>query len=275
MIRLHINNKIDKSLHRLYYGLCNVYLELVSYLRKYTGITFHFKKLKSLHNKYEGRRCFIIATGPSLTVDDVLLLKDEYTIGMNNVCLLYDKIPWRANMLGVQDKWVYEKIYPVLKTAPQNVFVSSEIGREYSNSECFNRFPLNFYYHLFDFRYSEKLSAKFSDNAFRMVYDAYSITFSLMQIAVYMGFKEIYLLGCDCNQAVGKVNHFMENGHEESSEKLATSADRNIFGHTEIKKFCDERGVKVYNATRGGALEVYPRVRLEDVLSNKNHEYCA
>ncbi len=261
------NNKFDKSLHYIYYALCDLYLELVSYIRCCTGVTFHFKKLKELRNKYEGKRCFIIATGPSLTVDDVLLLKNEYTIGMNNVCLLYDKIPWRANMLGVQDKWVYEKIYPVLKESPDNVFVSSEIGREYSNSRIFNEFPLNFYYHQYDFRYSERLNSKFSDNAFRIVYDSYSITFSLMQIAVYMGFEEIYLLGCDCNQAVGKVNHFMENGHEESADKLATSADRNIFGHIEIKKFCDARGVKVFNATRGGALEVYPRVKLEEVLS--------
>lgn len=267
MKRFQTNSIFDKSLHYIYYGLCNIYLEMVSYIRLFTGKSYHFSKLKELHNKYNGRRCFIIATGPSLNIDDILLLKDEFTIGMNNVCLLYEKVPWRANMLGVQDKWVYEKIYHVLKDTPENVFVSREIGREYPNSRCFNEFPLNFYYHQYDFRYSEKLGVKFSDNAFRMVYDAYSITFSLMQIAVYMGFKEIYLLGCDCNQAVGKVNHFMENGHVESEDKLATSADRNIFGHMEIKKFCDAHGVKVFNATRGGALEVYPRVKLEEVIS--------
>ena len=266
-MKLFKTEKFNMLLHRFYYKLCDIYLEAISYIRCFTGISLRFNKLKGLRNKYDGKRCFIIATGPSLTVDDVLLLKDEFTIGMNNVCLLYDKVQWRANMLGVQDKWVYEKIYPVLRESPDNVFVSSEIGREYSNSRVFNQFPLNFYYHLFDFRYSSKLSAKFSDNAFRMVYDSYSITFSLMQIAVYMGFKELYLLGCDCNQAVGKVNHFMENGHEESEDKLATSADRNIFGHVEIKKFCDAKGVKVFNATRGGALEVYPRVKLEEVLS--------
>lgn len=264
---IQANSIVDKVVHRIYYRLFDFYLELVSYIRCLTGITFHFKELKSLRNKYEGKRCFILATGPSLNVDDILLLKDEFTIGMNNVCLLYDKISWRANMLGVQDELVYNRIFPVLERFPENVFVSSEIGRVFPNSSCFNQFPLNFYYHQYDYRYSNKLSAKYSDNAFRTVYDSYSITFSLMQIAIYMGFKEIYLLGCDCNQAVGKVNHFIENGYVESSDKLSTAADRMIFSHNEIKKFCDARGVKVFNATRGGALEVYPRVKLEEVIS--------
>ena len=261
------DSKFDKLLHRLYYKLCDIYLEVISYLRYFTGITFSFKKLKGLRNKYYGKRCFILATGPSLTVDDILLLKDEFTIGMNNICLLYDKVSWRADMLGVQDELVYKKIYPSLKESPENVYVTSEIRRDFSNSKIFNQFPINSYYHQYDYRYSDKLSAKFSDNAFRIVYDSYSITFSLMQIAIYMGFKEIYLLGCDCNQAVGKANHFIESGYVESEGKLATAADRCIFGHVEIKKFCDALGVRVYNATRGGALEVYPRVKLEEVLS--------
>ena len=33
-----------------------------------------------------------------------------------------------------------------------------------------------------------------------------------------------------------------------------------------VKKYADEHDVKIYNATRGGALEVYDRVVLEDVL---------
>ena len=36
-----------------------------------------FSRLKEFENKYNGERCFIIATGPSLTIDDLEKLKDE------------------------------------------------------------------------------------------------------------------------------------------------------------------------------------------------------
>lgn len=261
-----ITNPIKKIILYVYYKYCNIRFCMSSWLRHKTGYTRRYNDLKVLKGKYEGKRCFVIATGPSLKLDDVLMLKDEFTFGMNNICLLYDKTSWRPSILGIQDTSVYERLESRLQDSSDNVWVSSFLADRYPSARQFKQYPINHAYMLYNYLCTDKLSVKFSDNAFKVVYDAYSITFSLMQIAVYMGFKEIYLLGCDCNQAVGKQNHFMENGHVEDSQKLAGSADRNIFSHCEIKKFCDARGVKVYNATRGGCLEVYPRIQLEEVL---------
>ena len=38
-----------------------------------------FRFIDEIKNKYKGQRCFIIATGPSLTVEDVERLNDERT----------------------------------------------------------------------------------------------------------------------------------------------------------------------------------------------------
>jgi hypothetical protein len=40
-------------------------------------------------------------------------------------------------------------------------------------------------------------------------------------------------------------------------------------GYTFIGENVKKRGTKIYNATRGGMLEVFERVKLEDVLSDK------
>ena len=40
-----------------------------------------YEWLKQYKNKYDGKRCFIVATGPSLTVEDLSLLKNEITFG--------------------------------------------------------------------------------------------------------------------------------------------------------------------------------------------------
>jgi hypothetical protein len=228
-----------------------------------------YEELKKMKNTHECERCFIIATGPSLTLDDIHLLRDEYTIAMNNICMLYNKTDWRPNLYGIQDYEVYNRLEKTLLENPKGVFVSQIIAEKKKSAEAFAQFPLNTYYLQYDYRYTDKLPIKFSDNAYKVVYDAYSITFSLMQIAIYMGFKEIYLLGADCNQGVGQKNHFIENGHEEAKEKLITAAYRNIYAHEHIKKFCESKGVKVFNATRGGMLEVYERVNLDDMVDKK------
>ena len=54
------------------------------------------KKYKALKNKHEGKRCFIVCTGPSLTLEDVNKLKNEYTFSMNNIFKCYDKTDWQS-----------------------------------------------------------------------------------------------------------------------------------------------------------------------------------
>lgn len=90
------------------------------------------------------------------------------------------------------------------------------------------------------------------------VYDGYSIALSLMQLAVYMGFKKIYLIGSDCNYNQKKKN-FIEHGANINFEAKDIAGTRIIVAHEKFKKFADSHQVEVFNCTRGGMLEVYPR----------------
>ena len=81
---------------------------------------------------------------------------------------------------------------------------------------------------------------------------------------VDMGFKEIYLLGADCNFPKGKQIHFQDYGVPDTT--IDTARERNIAGYKEVKKQMNQYGFTVFNATRGGALEVFERVNLDDLL---------
>lgn len=79
-----------------------------------------------------------------------------------------------------------------------------------------------------------------------------------------MGFKEIYLLGNDCSYPNDpKKQHFMDFGHYDSS--TLTARDRIIFAYQYAKDFLKESDVKILNATRGGALEIFPRVDFDSL----------
>ena len=80
-----------------------------------------------------------------------------------------------------------------------------------------------------------------------------------------MGFKEIYLIGADCNQRPGEQVHFAEYGVPDAS--INTARERNICGYKVVKQYCDRHEVKVYNSTRGGELEVFERKELEKALN--------
>jgi hypothetical protein len=81
-----------------------------------------------------------------------------------------------------------------------------------------------------------------------------------------MGFKDIYLLGCDCYYSPNSKNqHFVEMKRIDPT--FVTAAERMKYAYQEAKKYADTHQIHIYNATRGGHLDVFERVSLEDVLS--------
>lgn len=234
--------------------------------RKYGFIDKNFLELYKLKQIYSGKRCFIVATGPSLRLSDIEMLKDEITFGMNSICNIFDKTDWRPTFYGIQDKFVYANMEDTIKKSLKDmkmVFVSDELDSIYDIPNSCVRFPFNPAYHLYDQQIG-KFYCKFSPDAYSIVYDGYSITYSLIQIAIYMGFKEIYLLGTDCNYKKNAKNHFVESGHYDKREYL--NHDKMITGYQKLKEYADKQGIKIVNCTRGGMLEIFQRKTIEEVL---------
>lgn len=225
-----------------------------------------YAKVLDYKDIHKGERCFIIATGPSLTMEDIESLKDEYTISMNSICRLYDQTDWRPTYYAIQDHHVFEQMQNLLRIHKEvPVFISDNVKQKYKREPEWIEFPTDTMYHSYDMKIG-KYHAKFSDDAYDIVYDGYSIAYSCVELAVYMGFKEIYLLGTDCTYT-GEKEHFIDSGVEDRTRPFATP--KLIVGYQKAKEYADSHNIKIYNATRGGVLEVFERVKLEDVLALK------
>ena len=228
-----------------------------------------FISIKKIRNIHKEKRCFIIATGPSLTLKDVELLHGEFTFGMNSIPKLYDKTTWRPTYFGIQDCNVYrnmERVILKVYSQADNVFVSDNIAKNFAIPSNFHQFPFDAVYHDNQLEI-DKYFAKFSDDCYSIVYDGYSITYSLIQLAIYMGFSEIYLLGADCSYKRGKKNHVVDSGNDDKNEEK--NYDKMTVGYRKAKEYADSHGIKIINCTRGGMLDVYPRKSLESVLKQK------
>ena len=122
------------------------------------------------------------------------------------------------------------------------------------------------------------------------LYSGGSIMTNMLIIAMYMGFEEIYLIGVDFTSAFAKDGHFLKDytsdrfqrkNMKRAAQKLkksiiteeeATNYINNIIlnAYEKIEKYAVKHNIKIYNSTRGGALEVFERKSLEDVLVKRN-----
>jgi len=274
--KIYNRSCFTKILHKItqFCIYCNekrrTFFQFVRRIPRHFGyIDKRFIPLKEQKGKFSGKRCFVLCTGPSLTISDLELLKNEFTFGMNSICLIHDRTDWRPDFFSVQDRDVLRKIQNSLLTTDNGqVFFPYDIRKLINTPKDWILFPTSYSYHIYEMRYPKRYFARFSDNCYVTLFDGYSIVFTILQLASYMGFEEIYLLGADCSY-LGEKQHFIEHGHYDVS--FAEATDRLFAAYKEAKKYSDAHNIKIFNATRGGMLEIFPRVKLEEVL-NKNEK---
>ena len=237
--------------------------------------------IQKYKNFYDGQRCFIIGNGPSLTIKDLEKLKEfgEISIASNSIYNLFPNTEWRPTIYTVHDfqeiKKTREKISAV-KTELKIVAMSAS-GRIYNIDEAILLRLIE-----------PKRGGYFSDDISKCVYDGGTVTYVSLQCAVYMGFKEIILLGVDHSFAReqtkdGKMiinnkikNHFQDyqtddfwgNGQKDE-EAVVFPLDFATDAFITARHYADEHGVRILNATRGGKLEVFERVDFDTLFSKK------
>lgn len=268
---IRLTNYLINQIRNLQFNICpSIFYKIIFNYKKFLRVVridrqSCYEKLRTIKNKNKGERCFIVATGPSLKISDLEKLKSEVTFSMNSICLAFDQTDWRPTYYGIQGIHVYKQLEDYVENMEiKGKFFGDTIPLN-NVSEKDYIYPLNMLNHAYPHK---KYKSKFSRNAFAQVYDGYSITYSLIQIAVYMGFKEIYLLGVDCNYTKDMNHHFKEYGHVDPT--FLSAGDRMLAAFKEAKKSADRYKIKIYNATRGGMLEIFERVNLDDVLKNQN-----
>lgn len=273
MIRLNTFKVIVSNLNLLF-----DYLEQLPYKLASKGLCIrnNESKLMSLKNKYAGRRAIIIGNGPSLNKIDLDLLKDEITIASNCIFLKFDDTKFRPTFYTVEDRLVAEdrassimKLDGMIKIIPYDLkkFIKSDSNSIY----------INFVRHYKNF-------PRFTSNFESIVYWGGTVSYLNMQLAYYIGISEIYLIGFDhdykkpshLDEQQGTVitshskdkNHFNENYFGPGFRWHDPMVNRMEQSYIVSKKFFDLNDTKIYNATVGGALEVFPRIEF-DSLFNK------
>lgn len=229
------------------------------------------EEIKKFKNIGKGGRCFVIGNGPSLTAKDLDKLKNEICFGTNRIYEIFSETDWRPTYYCALDNEVINKS-------------KSKINKEISSKKFIGLIDHVICPSVDDATYIRVISCdnysempKFSDNAEKYVYAGSTVTYACIQLAVYMGFKEIILLGVDHNYSVyidENGNFFRQDGVQDHfSEKAGINGIGRLshmtLGYQAARKYADEHNIKIYNATRGGKLEVFERVEFDSLFKSK------
>ena len=241
----------------------------------YRDNVFNYKKiLRSLKNIHKGERCFVIGNGPSLTVSDLDCLKNEYTFAVNRIYMLFEKTDWRPTYYCVIDSVHLTNSIDDIRDVKAKMkfiplFALSKQKNDVADATYFNFVYKPFYPKM----------PPFSGDITEEIYEGMTVTYVLLQIAVYMGFSEIYLIGQDHSYSreslpdgsikfnPGVVNYFQKD-YTKADDRPGAITYMNL-SYEKARMYCEEHGIGIYNATRGGKLEIFNRVEFDSLFSRE------
>ncbi len=226
------------------------------------------KAFLALRNKYEGQRVVLIGNGPSVNNTDLSLLANEHTIGLNKVYLLFDRIDWRPTIIS-------SYIGDVVQQCREDYFKLGDIPTFIAHEAREIITPLdrkNMYY------YGPHKRFQFSLDPVTEVCCGYTVTYVAMQLAFYMGFSKVILIGVDHRfkydgesdkwhvMNTPDQNHFCGNyfdsGQNWQSPNLKMAAAHYAFAGAAFSRFDRE----IVDCTVDGALNVFRKADLKTEL---------
>lgn len=238
--------------------------------------SFYHPELKKYKDMCKDKRIFVIGNGPSLTIEDLNTLHQygEISIASNKMYKAYTQTDFRADFYVIEDQDVIEDCNENFKNIPGNLFIADGYHVERPNYVIdgiqYFHIILPFYGFLPNF-------PKFSEDFSKGLYRGYTVTYCSLQLAAYLGAKEIYILGVDHNYSddpVAEENHFIKDYFTEEEKEKHRETYKSVMSgiHSATKAYkaaeiySRKHGFRIYNATRGGKLEVFERVDFDDLF---------
>lgn len=235
------------------------------------------KYFDNTRGMYTGRRGFVIGNGPSLRIEDLNRLQGEICLAANKIYLAFNQTSWRPQFLTVADPLLLIKIHNII----HRYFRAIHIPEYVMHVGC--KCKLYVYRHLGNPNHPD--AAYFSSNLGQGAFGGHTVTYDNLQLAAHLGLNPIYIIGCDhyyggevdvkpdCPVHAGDVqNHFID-GYRQPGELVnpAPIAEMQL-AYQCASAFCEQSGLKIFNATRGGFLDVFPRADFDSLFGGDGNE---
>jgi predicted neuraminidase len=191
------------------------------------------KNLNGFKNIHKGKRCFILASGPTVNNLDLDKLENEIVIGVNRAGLIYEDCQYTCSMA----EHAFANFGALLKDS-----------KELFCTQCR---PFGISMRMLGIR-------GFSFDLEEGIYTGQTISMVALQVAVYLGFTDIIFLGLDLKNSETHTHFFgresLNVGHEETMYPKMKEA------FEEAMDILNKKEIRVRNASTVCDLNCIPKV---------------
>lgn len=236
------------------------------------SMTNEEKKIKKYKASYKNKPMLIIGNGPSLKKTPLHEFKNIGAIGMNKINLLFDKTDWRPSHIVCVNGLVIQQNKEFFINTDIPIFLDIKARLLGVNSKKINYLKIN-------------KEQDFSENIANGVGGGPTVTYTALQLAYSLGANPIIIFGVDHSFKVKNTgSDEIINGNKVSKIEVMKEDDPNHFdpnyfkgqkwGYPDLdgselvyqlsKDFLEKKGVRVYDATIDGKLEIFDKISLEE-----------
>lgn len=229
---------------------------------------------EKLENIHAGQTIVCAGSGPSLNRMDLGPLDNQVVIGANYTFKILDRIRPKIFHAMVQDSVRIKEIAPLMKQIEGYVHLGTcGFDKEHSPPAILESMPRNFSVYLPKSNWELNDAGEYvptpiwdaSDcgtdprNGF---YYGYSIIFSMIQLAAYLGAKRIVCIGIEMDYSrqpnfVPGVQHVWPDFSYETHAKTMFEM---------LREKLTSRGIELVNSTPGGKVDALVRMKLADAI---------
>jgi hypothetical protein len=235
---------------------------------------------------HKGERCFILCNGPSVNKQNLLPLKDEIVFSVSSGYLhgnyqvikpryhCVPQITYSSQFTKDVTKAWFEEMHGKLGGA--EIFLSLTERELVEKDNLFTNRKVNYIYFDDDLPVDRTELIDIADKSPRVQ----SVPIMCLMVAMYMGFKEIYLLGTDHDSfRTGEYKYsytptvLAEKGFNIGEGDKVQSLYAELHGsailweqYRAMRNIANANNIRIVNATFGGALDELERMDLDDVL---------
>ena len=268
-------------------GIYDLFIE--KYLRYRQRLTkearLYISRNLEFKDKHLGERCFIIATGPSIKKQNLAKLQGEWCFGVSD---FYKHHDYRTIKPAY---YVIAQMHPPF-TDQDGYQRLNELSDNRHNNETY-------FFNLKDIGIFKK--SKLANNANRVFYlklqqmrelpedidlaskipNPVSVSIMALWIAIYMGFSEIYLLGCDHNHiwlwdgssSGHHLEHFYQGAPSIGYGGKSFDIDQSLRAHLKVREqyrwanqIARRKNIKIFNASPTSYIDIFPKVNIEEIV---------
>jgi hypothetical protein len=231
------------------------------------------EKIRQFHNKHLGQRCVIIGNGPSLNEMDLSFLRHEICFGMNKIYLGFERWNFSPTYYVAVNEFVIEQSVDGIRKMSCPKFIGNR------GISSFN--PTDDIIFMKTFPPPGEAFSKRPDMGLE---EGATVTYVAMQLAYYMGFSEVVLIGVDHHFVTQGTphktvvsdgddpNHFDSSYFGKGLKWQLPDLEGSEKSYRVAKQVFEESGRRIIDATVNGRCQVFPKENYRLVFSEVSNQ---